>query len=103
MVLPVSDSALNWRAIGVHVENRQENPHPAHPGFQNFALFDFGNVRHSPVRSGENRVPIRRNISIRISKKEKRVENQDEKKKSQESSELRQGFEGAWGAHIFGA
>src|SRR6266481_6310251 len=79
MVLPVSDSALNWRAIGVHVENRQENPHPAHPGFQNFALFDFGNVRHSPVRSGENRVPIRRNISIRISKKVKRVENHDEK------------------------
>jgi len=75
VVLSINDSAVNRRAIGVNVENRQENPDATHFCFQNLGLFDFGNIVHGSISGREDRIPISRNISIWISKKEKRVEN----------------------------
>src|SRR5207244_3978479 len=75
------------RTIRMDVEHRQENPDPAHFCFHNLGLFNFGNIFHHAIGGRDDRVRISWNISVWISKKEKRVEDQNPKEQRQPTAE----------------
>ncbi len=86
-MLAVDDTPIHRRAIGMHVEDRQEDPDAKHFHFQNLGLLDFANIFDDAVGCRDHRVRISWNFSIWIAKKEKRVEDQEQKKQGQPSAE----------------
>ena len=69
--LAKNNPPINRRAIGVDIEDGQENSDATRFCFQNIHLFDFGNVSNDSVSSRNDRARISGNTSFRIAEKEK--------------------------------
>ena len=53
-MLPINDPAVDWRAIRVHIENRQEDSDTARFRFENFILIQLDNLPDASISWGHD-------------------------------------------------
>ena len=72
----INNFALDRRAIGVHVEDREKYSDPLLPRVEHFGLFDLYNVGDCAVGRGDDSIRIIGRNARRVSEEPERVSNE---------------------------